>query len=124
MTSKIFLKRWRPAVSDMMQTSQEYIGAIEKNSAGRTEKTGNPMDDTQYNALIGYIKSIIRLLIYILAVLFGDLCYAIGKFEHPSGFWLFIYPAIFVFIAFSEIHVARKKRRKFHHDNSKNSVHS
>ena len=83
---------------------------------------GEAMDHNQYASLIDLLKSIVRLLIYILAVLFGDLCYTIGKFEHPSAFWLFVYPALFLLIAFSEIHVARKKRRKSHNENAKNAV--
>ncbi len=67
------------------------------------------MDQAQYKAFVDICKSLIRILIYILAVLVGGLCYAIGRFEHLSGFWLFLYPTIFVVIVLSELHVASKK---------------
>jgi hypothetical protein len=71
--------------------------------------TEGTMDHAQYKAFIEIIKSLIRILIYILAVLVGGLCYAIGRFEHLSGFWLFLYPTILVFIVLSELRVAGKK---------------
>jgi len=72
--------------------------------------TEGTMDQGQYKAFIDSIKSLIRILIYILAVLIGGLCYAIGRFEHLSGFWLFLYPTIFVFIVLSELRVVGAKK--------------
>jgi hypothetical protein len=67
------------------------------------------MDQAQYKAFVDICKSLIRILIYILAVLVGGLCYAIGRFEHLSGIWLFLYPTIFVCIVLSELRVANIK---------------
>jgi hypothetical protein len=75
-------------------------------------KEGNPMDEAQFYTLLGYIRSIRRLLIYILATLFGILCFGIGEFAHPAWGWLLIYPIIFFFIAVVEIQIARKKQRE------------
>lgn len=70
------------------------------------------MDEAQFYTLLGYIRSIRRLLIYILATLFGILCFGIGEFAHPAWIWLLFYPVIFVFIAIVEIQIARKKQRE------------
>jgi Ca2+/Na+ antiporter len=70
------------------------------------------VDKTQYYALLGYVRSIRRLLIYILATLFGVLCFAIVEFEHTPLVWVLLYPIIFVFIVMVEIRMARKKQRE------------
>ena len=74
------------------------------------------MDDAQFYTLLGYVRSIRRLLIYILAALFGILCFAINKFGHPPWWWVLSYPAIFIFIAIVEIRIARKKQAELNQE--------
>ena len=70
------------------------------------------MDRAQFYALLGYVRSIRRLLIYILATMFGLLCFIINEFEHPARYWVLAYPVIFVFIAVVENQFARKALRE------------
>ncbi len=70
------------------------------------------MDKTQFLALLGYVRSVRRLLIYVFATLIGILCFVINEFEHPARYWVLLYPAIFVFIAIVEIQMTKKQMRE------------
>jgi hypothetical protein len=86
---------------------------VPKSTFSRNENNQrNPVDRTQYYALLAYVRSIRRLLIYILATLFGVLCFAIVEFEHPPLVWVLLYPVIFIFIVMVEIRMSKKKQRE------------
>jgi hypothetical protein len=76
------------------------------------------MDKTQFAILLGYVRSSRRLLIYILATLFGLLCFLINEFESPAWVWVLLYPVIFVFIAIVEIRIVRKRQRELEEEAS------
>jgi uncharacterized membrane protein YgaE (UPF0421/DUF939 family) len=58
------------------------------------------------------VRSVRRLLMYILAALFGVLCFAIVEFEHPPLIWVLLYPLIFIFIVIVEVRMTKKKQRE------------
>ena len=76
------------------------------------------MDKAQFAALLGFVRSIRRFLIYILATTFGILCFVINEFEHPAWLWVLLYPVIFVFIAFLEMKISRKLLRDLEEQDS------
>lgn len=82
----------------------------QRTTKNEVETVARPMNEVQIDILIEYLKSAIRILIYMLAVMFGGLCYAIGKLEQLRGIWLFLYPAIFLFLVYNETHIFRKKK--------------
>lgn len=70
------------------------------------------MDKFEYNALLACVRSIRRLLIYILAALFGLLCFAIINLEHPPLVWILLYPVILIVIVLVEYRMTRNQQRE------------